>query len=176
MPHRPPLEPATRARTAKPRPARRFPGLTGPGRLLARGASGSVTIEFGFVIVLLVSLAIGAFDFGRMGYQKIAVTSAARAGVQYGVQDMVTASDTSGMIQAARDDIDDTQSSLAITARRYCDCPGQGEVSCTVACNDGSYSLMYVEVTVPDQIDLLFPYPGITSPRAITSTSTMRVR
>ena len=75
---------ARRARTAKRRPFRRFPGLAGLRKLLPRGASGNVTIEFGFLILILVSLAIGAFDFGRLGYRKIAITSAARAGAQYG--------------------------------------------------------------------------------------------
>ena len=178
MPHRSTSMTTRRARTAKRRAFRRFPGLAGLRKLLPRGASGNVTIEFGFLILILVSLAIGAFDFGRLGYRKIAITSAARAGAQYGTQDLVTAADTNGMVQAARNDIEDTADALGITARRYCDCPGggQGEVSCTVTCADGSFSLMYVEVTVPDQVDLLFPYPGITSPRAVVSTSTMRVR
>ena len=165
-----------RARTAKHRPFRRFPGLAGLRKLLPRGASGNVTIEFGILILILVTLAIGAFDFGRLGYRKIAITSAARAGAQYGTQDLVTAADTAGMTQAARNDIRDAGNALNITARQYCDCPGQGEVACTVTCNDGSYSLMYVEVTVPDQVNFLFPYPGITSPQAVASTSTMRVR
>ena len=164
------------ARTAKHRPFRRFPGLAGLRKLFPRGASGNVTIEFGILILILVTLAIGAFDFGRLGYRKIAITSAARAGAQYGTQDLVTAADTAGMTQAARNDIRDAGNALNITARQYCDCPGQGEVACTVTCNDGSYSLMYVEVTVPDQVNLLFPYPGITSPRAVVSISTMRVR
>lgn len=176
MPHQSASMTPRWARAAKCRPFRRFPGLAGLRKLLPRGASGNVTIEFGFLILILVSLAIGAFDFGRLGYRKIAITSAARAGAQYGIQDLVTAADTAGMIQAARNDIKDTNNVLDIAARRYCDCPGQGEVACTVTCTDGSFSLMYVEVTVPDQVDLLFPYPGITSPRAVASTSTMRVR
>ncbi len=176
MPHQPTSMTTPRARTAKRRAFRRFPGLAGQRQLLPRGASGNVTIEFGFLVLILVSLAIGAFDFGRLGYRKIAITSAARAGAQYGTQDLVTAQDAAGMIQAARNDIKDTGNALDIDARRYCTCPGEGEVACTATCLDSSFSLMYVEVTVPDEVDLLFPYPGITSPRAVASTSTMRVR
>lgn len=144
---------------------------------LARDVAGNVTIEFGFVILFMVTLAIGAFDFGRLGYQKIAVTSAARAGTQYGVQDMSTANDGAGMIQAARDDIGDADAALLITARSYYACPGQGEVAdASVLCDDGSYSYLYVEVTVPEEINFLFPYPGIESLREVASTNTMRVR
>jgi Flp pilus assembly protein TadG len=146
-------------------------------RAMLGQAAGNITIEFGFVILFMVALAIGAFDFGRLGYSKIAVTNAARAGAQYGVQDMSTAEDIAGMIQAARNDIGDTSAALNISVRNYYACPGQGEVADeSVLCNDGSFSYFYVEVTVPEDVDLLFPYPGITSPRQVASTNIMRVR
>ncbi len=141
---------------------------------LVRHHTGNVTIEFGFVILFMVTLAVGAYDFGNLGYQKIALTNAARAGAQYGVQDLVTAADVDGMEQAARNDAGDN--SLDVEARRYCSCPGQGEVSCSVLCADDSFSYMYVEVTTEGQIELLFPYPYVTSPQTVASTNTMRVR
>jgi Flp pilus assembly protein TadG len=144
---------------------------------LSRDNAGNVTIEFGFVIMFMVTLALGAYDFGNLGYQKIAVTSAARAGSQYGVQDMSTAEDSAGMIQAARNDINDTASALTINASNYYFCPGEGVVADeSVLCADGTFSYMYVEVTVQDQIELLFPYPYVSSPQTIASTNTMRVR
>ena len=143
---------------------------------LFRQPAGNVTIEFGFVILFMVTLGIGAYDFGNLGYQKIAMTSAARAGAQYGAQDLVTAADTDGMVQAARNDAADTAAALNITARQYCTCPVQGEVSCSILCDDDSFSYMYVEITAEDQIELLFPYPYVTSPQSVASTNTMRVR
>jgi Flp pilus assembly protein TadG len=144
---------------------------------LSRDNAGNVTIEFGFVILFMVTLALGAYDFGNLGYQKIAVTSAARAGSQYGVQDMSTAEDIDGMKQAARNDINDTANALDIDAINYYFCPGQGQVADeSVLCNDGSFSYFYVQVTVEDEVDLLFPYPFVTSPQVIASTNIMRVR
>ncbi len=146
-------------------------------RKLAHDSAGNVTIEFGFVILFMITLALGAYDFGNLGYQKIAVTNAARAGSQYGVQDMSTAEDNVGMVQAARNDIDDVAGDLDINARSYYFCPGQGEVlDETVLCIGNTYSYLYVEVTVEDQVELLFPYPYVTSPQTIASTNTMRVR
>ena len=171
------IEGIERARTPGCRGARVVSRRADRVKALPSDIAGNVTIEFGVVILILVSLAIGAFDFGRLGYQKIAVTNAARAGTQYGVQGMSTAEDIAGIIQAARSDIGDTNAELSISARNYYACPGQGEVADeSVLCDDGSFSFFYVEVTVPDEIDLLFPYPGITSPRQIASTNTMRVR
>ena len=146
---------------------------------LPRDDSGNVTIEFGFVIVFLVTLAIGAYDFGNLGYQKIAITNAARAGSQYGVQDMSTAEDTAGMIQAARNDFNDTANALTISATNYYYCPNQTPnivADESVVCDDGTYSYFYVEVTVQDDIDLMFPYPYVSSPQTVASTNTMRVR
>ncbi|MFQ6017099.1 MAG: TadE/TadG family type IV pilus assembly protein [Kiloniellaceae bacterium] len=135
-----------------------------------------MTIEFGFAITMLVVLALGTFDFGRLGLRKITVSNAARAGAEYGTQDFGTATDVNGIIQAARNDADDNNNSLNIAARQYCSCPTDGEIACTAMCSDGTFNLMYVEVSVQDQVDLVFPYPGVTSPRAIVSTSKMRVR
>ncbi len=154
-----------------------MPNITKSLRRLSRGNAGNVTIEFGFVILFMVTLALGAYDFGNLGYQKIAVTNAARAGSQYGVQDMSTAEDTAGMIQAARNDINDTANALDIGAINYYFCPGQGQVADqSVLCDDDSFSYFYVQVTVEDEVDLLFPYPFVTSPQTVASTNTMRVR
>ncbi len=146
---------------------------------LCRDNTGNVTIEFGFVILFLATLGIGAYDFGNLGYQKIAVTNAARAGSQYGVQDMSTAENFTGMVQAARNDSNDTANALAINATNFYFCPNQTPsvvADETVACDDGSFSYFYVQVSVSDQIDLLFPYPFVSSPQTVASTNTMRVR
>ena len=154
-----------------------MPNIAKSLKRLSRDNTGNVTIEFGFVILFMATLGIGAYDFGNLGYQKIAVTNAARAGSQYGVQDMSTAANFTGMVQAARDDINDTADALTIDADNYYFCPGQGEVADeSVLCDDGSFSYLYVEVTVQNDIDLLFPYPFVSSPQTVASTNTMRVR
>ena len=171
------IEAIKRAQTARCHWTRAASHLADRVKAIRGDFAGNVTIEFGFIVLFMVTLAIGAFDFGRLGYSKIAVTSAARAGTQYGVQNMSTAEDIAGMRQAARNDIGDINSELLIDAINYYACPGQGQVADeTVLCDDGTFSYFYVEVTVPDEIDLLFPYPGIESPRQITSTNIMRVR
>jgi len=148
----------------------------GLGRLL-RGARGNITVEFAFLIPILVTLAIGTVDFGRVGLQKIAVTNAARAATQYGTQDLSTAGDISGMTQAAYDDYGDDGTVLTVTPRQYCTCPSSStEVTCGTLCTGGEFPYTYVEVTVSRELDLLIPYPGIASPRQIASTNTMRFR
>ncbi len=90
---------------------------------------------------------------------------------------MSTAANFTGMVQAARDDINDTADALTIDADNYYFCPGQGEVADeSVLCDDGSFSYLYVEVTVQNDVNLLFPYPFVSSPITVASTNTMRVR
>ena len=144
-----------------------------------RATAGNITVEFGFLVPFLIALAIGTYDFGHIGVQKITVTNAARAGVQYGVVDLSTAGDTDGMKLAARLDANDVNSELTVNARQYCVC-SSSEISCTAVCtgagDDSTFPVMLVEVTVQDSIDLVFVYPGISSPQQVASTSTMRVR
>src|SRR5206468_11190947 len=68
-------------------------------------------------------------------YSAIAVSHAARAGVQYGAQDNVKSGDFAGMRQAASDALGDV-SNFTVTACRYCRC-ADGTGSCT-SCNAGT--------------------------------------
>ncbi len=162
------------------RPVRRAAGALQTLRRWRHATAGNITVEFGFLVPFLIALFIGTYDFGNLGLQKITVTNAARAGTQYGVVDLGTASDTDGMKLAARLDADDVNSELTVNARQYCVCSSSGEISCTALCtgagDDSTFPVMFVEVTVQDNIDLMFVYPGISSPQQVAATSTMRVR
>ncbi len=138
--------------------------------------SGGSTVELAILVPVLTLLAVGGFDFGRLALHKLAATNAARAGAQYGTLDFATAADISGIVQAARDDAEDTNNELNVNARQFCFCPGQGELACTAACADGSFSMMYVEVTVQEPYEYLMNYPGLTLPDSVESTIRMRVR
>jgi Flp pilus assembly protein TadG len=160
--------------------SRRAPGfrVCGLGSLI-RDRRGNVSIEMAFLVTFLLVLVMGAYDFGRLAMEQSSVTQAARAGAQFAVLDQANATDAAGMIQAARDEAEDTANELNITARNYCRCPGNStEVDCSSNCADGQYAPLYVEVTVQDTLDMLFDYPGLPEANTydLTSTSTMRVR
>lgn len=139
-----------------------------------RCRAGNVSIEVAFVVTVLLALAVGAVDFGRYGLAHVTLSSAARAGAQYGMQSQSSAGETTLIEQAARDDSGDPD--LNVAARQFCECPGAGEVDCSATCADGDYALMYVEVTTQGEHELLFDYPGIESPIQIVARSRMRVR
>ena len=147
-------------------------------RALAGESAGNVTIEMAFLMTFLIMLVLGAYDFGRWATDQATVTQAARAGAQWAVLDQANATDTDGMIQAARDEADDVNNELVIpTPLSYCQCPGSStKVNCANDCPDGQYPPMYVEVTVQDEFELLFDFPGVSKTQPLSSTSTMRVR
>jgi len=148
----------------------------------------SVT-ELALVLPLSLVLFIGILDFGRVYYSAIAVSHAARAGVQYGAQDNVKSGDFAGMRQAASDALGDV-SNFTVTACRYCRC-ADGTGSCTSCnagtdgCSAGSGCLgtcgsaapqVYVQVTVDKVFTTLFPYPGLPSRADLNRRATMRVQ
>ncbi len=147
-------------------------------RAFAEESDGNVAIEMAFLMTFLIMLVLGAYDFGRWATEQATVTQAARAGAQWAVLDQANATDADGMIQAARDEADDVNNELVIpTPLNYCQCPGSStKVNCANDCADGQYPPMYVEVTVQDNFELLFDFPGVSKTQPMSSTSTMRVR
>jgi len=148
----------------------------------------SVT-ELALVLPLSLVLFIGILDFGRVYYSAIAVSHAARAGVQYGAQDNIKSGDFAGMRQAASDALGDV-SNFTVTACRYCRC-ADGTGTCTSCnasadgCSTGSGCLgtcssaapqVFVQVTVDKVFTTLFPYPGLPSTADLNRRATMRVQ
>jgi len=162
--------------------------MTHGDRYLERRRGLAVT-ELALVLPLSFVLFIGILDFGRVYYSAIAVSHAARAGVQYGAQDNVKSGDFAGMRQAASDALGDV-SNFTVTACRYCQCAdGTGSCSSCSAnsdgCSSGSSCLsscptdapqVYVQVTVDKVFTTLFPYPGLPSTADLNRIATMRVQ
>jgi Flp pilus assembly protein TadG len=77
-----------------------------------RSNAGSISVEFGFLLPILLFMMLAAFEFGRFGVEYTRQVSAARAGAQYAIQDQSAAADTAGITQAARDDAGDVHGLL----------------------------------------------------------------
>src|SRR5438270_2426727 len=66
--------------------------------------SGSAIIEMGLLFPVLFIMLCGTMDFARVFYAGIAISSAARAGVQYGSYSPSNAGNLTGMQNAATTD------------------------------------------------------------------------
>ena len=140
-----------------------------------RRARGQSMVELAMALPLLILMLVAAVDIGRLLFIAITANSAARAGVQYGAQSVITASDTTGMVSAALQDGKDV-SGLSATATYYCKCP---DASTPPKCGDNVCAsgdqIIYVNVIATAQFTPMTKIPGIPSPLTITTNATRRV-
>jgi Flp pilus assembly protein TadG len=146
-------------------------------RTLFRSQGGTSMIEFALVAPVLIFLLIGLIEVGRYTYFGILAANAARAAVQYGAQNLRTASDITGMDNAAVADAQNlpnwTAANGGITAQYLC-----STGSTTGACGSGTPAagtIYYVKVTVTGLFTSLLHYPGVPDNIPISATAMMRV-
>jgi Flp pilus assembly protein TadG len=70
-------------------------------RTTIRDEMGQAFVELAIVLPVAILLLVGAAEIGRLAFASIEVSNAARAGVAYGAQSHVTASDIAGIQTAA---------------------------------------------------------------------------
>ena len=155
-----------------------------------RSQSGQALVEFAFAVPILLLLTLGVIEIGRYAYIAILVGNAARAGAAYGAKGLAECVDTTNITGAAKRDFGGAtsangfnQSTLAVASTTTCGCDLNGTISSDTAgnCNPGAKPVcagnwvITVHVTASGSFNALFNYPGIPSPLAVSSTSSMRV-
>lgn len=135
-------------------------------------------IELGLLMPMFTLLLAGAADFARFAYASIEVSNAARAGIQYGMQNRNTALDLTGMAQSAVNDGPDV-SELKATASNFCVCTDGTSITCANAgtrCLSPARILQYVQVNTTAQLNTLFNYPGLPSTMTLAGQASARVQ
>ena len=120
-----------------------------------------------------------SIEVGRYTYMSVLAAHAARSGVQYAAQNLITAADASSngpnTASAAKTD---AQSLPQWTIRSSVICTQNGASFACPAGGSGVPSGMvyYVQVQVSGTFKSLFSYPGIPTNVPITATAQMRVQ
>jgi Flp pilus assembly protein TadG len=124
---------------------------------------GAALAELAFVIPLLMVLLVGIIEVGRFAEYSIRVANAARAGVQYGAQNLTTAGDKAGMESAATNDTQSVTGMTATATTAYCTCADGTASNCldTTACPSPSHRIVYVRVDTTGTLPSLLNYPGL---------------
>ena len=143
-------------------------------RAPVRSERGSAIAEMAVIAPLLLLLLIGVVEVGRYAHYSILVAGAARAGVQYGSQNLVTAADLAGMQTAALND-GQNDVSLRSTASQFCKCADGTASTCLPTDCSASHRLVYVQVDAFGTFQSLLHYPGIRGAQALTTRAIMRV-
>jgi Flp pilus assembly protein TadG len=145
-------------------------------RGLLRSVTGGAAVELAVILPVLVLLAIGVSDLGRLFFTGITVANAARAGASYGAQNTFTSGDTVAINLVATQDAVNA-GAVTVTSRSFCRCDA-GEVGDCTTGDCGAYGeyRFYVEVTVTKSVNMVFQYPGFASPVTLSRTATFRVQ
>jgi hypothetical protein len=146
---------------------------------------GTSLLEFSLLLPILVVLLLGIIDIGRYADAAIVVASAARAGAQYGAQNLITAADQTGIANAAQLDAANNSvlnpnyappSGVQAPSSPVCGCPGSAVGTCSPlpSCG-GSPMVVYLQVNASGEFKSLFSFfPGLNG-TAIQSTSQVLV-
>jgi Flp pilus assembly protein TadG len=135
---------------------------------------GQALLELALTMPLLVLLLLGAAVAGRLAYAAIETSNAARAGVQYGAQNHITASDYPGMETAALEDAPNV-SGLTATATNFCACSNGAASSCAAGDCAGARIMEYVRVNTSAAFDPLIHFPGLPKTFNLSGGAVMRV-
>jgi Flp pilus assembly protein TadG len=125
------------------------------GRETIRNAAGQGLVELAILLPFLLLLMVGVADVGRMFYLSIELTGAARAGVQYGAQNPVTAIDGPGMVLRAQQEAADvvgtwwgTATNFTATTSLFCQCQDGSVVACTsLGCSGPQFTFVRVDTS-----------------------------
>lgn len=140
--------------------------------------AGSSLVEAGILAPVLIFLMLGAADFGRGYYVAEEVASAAHSGAEYAIQNPGNLSgDTTGIQTAAKDDAPNVSGLNIATPAWGCECSDGSSYSASCASQPSGCSANWVykvTVTASASYAPLFPWPGVPSSIALSSSATMR--
>ena len=145
-----------------------------PKLLNRRYARGQASVELALSLPLLLMMFLVVVETGRAFYIAISVANAARAGVQYGSQNLTTAADTAGMQTAATNDAPNIAGIIAI-ATHFCVCSDGTASTCASTDCAGSHRLLYTQVNTSAPYSPLINFMGILPTMTVPGVAVMRV-
>jgi len=138
------------------------------------GERGQAIAELACIAPLVLLILVGLIEAGRFANFSIMVANAARAGVQYGAQNLVTAADTTGMQSAAAADAQNV-SGLSTTASYFCKCADGSASSCLPSDCPTNHRITYVQVNATGTFSSLLHLASMRPSVTVASSATMRV-
>ena len=157
-----------------------------------RSEIGSALVELAVTMPVLVTILMGAADFGRVFYRAMELTTAARAGAQDGARSVARTSTqmkaaavaASPEIGLATADItvaeqrcqcaSDDGSSLAAPTKATCDNWAAAPSQCTAS---GQHKVYFAVVTASKSFSLVSSYvPGVPNPLSVSRTAWQRIQ
>ena len=161
------------------RPSHRVKGATIRSPRDVPNDVGQAFVELALILPVLVLLILGAAEVGRLAYASIEVSNSARAGVAYGAQNHITASDTQGIQRAATNDSTNIAGTATPSVTLSCSCSSGTAITCANAgtqCVSPARIIEYVQVITSATVNTAFHYfPGLPATVTLHGRAIMRV-
>lgn len=142
--------------------------------------SGQALVELALTLPLLLIILIGATEYARFAWASIETANAARAGVQYGAQNEVTAKDPGGAIESAA--LNDGANLSGLTATSSISCTCSTAPTATIACSTAltncpapAVVLRFVQVNTSSTITPLYHWVGMPATFTATGSAIMQI-
>lgn len=142
--------------------------------------SGAVTMEFALIAPLLATMLLGMVDFSLWIMSRMTVERAARAGAEYAVVNGFDSTAISTAITSATSTRSGYMSTIAANPvpSQWCGCPsatGVAVVNCGSTCSSGLTAGIYVTANARSDYTFLVSWPGITNPRTLGASTSVRI-
>ncbi len=145
------------------------------GRRARHCTAAAIAVELALLAPVLLFMMVGVTDFGMAIYDRMQLTNAARSAVQFAIQNETNMADAAAIEEVARAAGRLEDAKITVTTTQFCECPDGAAVACDDTCGVGARR-EYISVTVEEQFDMLFSYPGLDNPMLLTSQVTMRFK
>ena len=131
-------------------------------------------VEMVVALPLLVLIAVGVTDYGRVYFPSIAVANAARAAAEWGAQNVGNAAKTTDIQNFGQ--LDGAEAGVTVTASPPIYKCGGTVVSASSTCAGYGPPRVYVEVVASKSVSMLIHYPGLPASVLISRKATFRAQ
>ncbi len=149
--------------------------ISAPTARLFRSKDGNVAVEFALIAPILTILLWAGYDFGQVIEEKIRLTNAALAGVQYAVQSAGNAQNASAVQSAVRTAANDIANGIEVTASLACSCEDGSTITCGIGTCASGVPIQEATVTVQENFSVLVATPFFTAALPLSVSASMRV-
>ena len=146
-------------------------------RVLGIREEGGAIAETAMTAPLLMVLVVGSVEFARVAYASIEVVNAARAGVSYGAQSGLTASDSAGITWAAANDGANLPGmTVATPILAYTCSDGNAPTGTPPVCTTTPGAHLEETITVQTQVKMnpLIHVPGLPATYTLNGSATQK--
>jgi uncharacterized membrane protein len=143
-----------------------------PTHTISRSRAANVAIEFALIAPVAMLMLVGVIDYGMAVYDRMQLSSAVRAGIQYAMHHSANPATIEQVVMSA---LTIDQSAVTVTAQQVCECPGGAAAECDETCPDGARRT-FIRIEAVQQHDALFDYPGISNPTTLQAQALVRIQ